>query len=240
MKSRTVIVSGILHVLVFGLALQVSKSKAARKATSVAIVGEKKKPKTEEKPKPPPPKPKVVASAKPEVSKQAPVEAKPAPEPTNAPAPVETHLEMGNDEPGISLGGSGAAKKGPAPTTNAPKQTAAPVKKEKVLAPKDADNPEEDNCTEAPSKPVPVQKPSEIEYTQEARANNIEGRLVLRVTIGADGSVVKVEVVSSVDPSLDAAAIAAVKTWMFKPSMRCGKAMAGGVFNLARTFELGD
>ena len=37
-----------------------------------------------------------------------------------------------------------------------------------------------------------------------------------------------------------AAAIAAIKTWVFKPSMRCGKAMAGGVFTFQSTFELGD
>jgi protein TonB len=241
-KSRTVIVSALLHVVVFGLALQVSKSKASRRATSVAVVGEKKKAekKPEDKPKPPPPKPKKVASVEPEVAKEAPAPTH-APEPTAAPAPVETGLTMGNDDgPGISLGGKGPAKPaGPAQPGAGGKQAGGALKKDKVLAPKD-DNPEEDTCTEAPSKPAPLQKPSEIEYTQEARANGIEGRLVLRVTIGADGSVIKVEVVSSVDAALDAAAIAAVKTWVFKPSMRCGKAMAGGVFNVARTFELGD
>jgi TonB family protein len=87
---------------------------------------------------------------------------------------------------------------------------------------------------------VPVNRPSEIEYTQDARANNVEGRLVLRITVGADGAVADVVVEKSVDPSLDAAAVAAVKTWSFKPSTRCGKAMAGGVFRLAKTFELGD
>src|SRR6185312_5027438 len=103
-----------------------------------------------------------------------------------------------------------------------------------------SDNPEEDTCTEAPSKPAPVTRPSEIEYTQDARANNVEGRLVLRVTIGADGAVADVVVEKSVEPAIDAAAVAAVKTWTFKPAMRCGKAMAGGVFRLAKTFELGD
>ncbi|HEX9103213.1 MAG TPA: energy transducer TonB, partial [Polyangia bacterium] len=44
----------------------------------------------------------------------------------------------------------------------------------------------------------------------------------------------------SVDAALDAAAVAAVKTWTFKPAMRCGKPMSGGVFTLARRFELGD
>ena len=62
----------------------------------------------------------------------------------------------------------------------------------------------------------------------------------MRITVGADGSVTDVQVQGSVDAALDAAAVAAVKTWTFKPAMRCGKAMAGGVFTLARRFELGD
>ena len=101
-------------------------------------------------------------------------------------------------------------------------------------------NPDEDNCTEAPSKPAPLTRPSEIEYTQDARANGIEGRLILRITVGADGSVTGVDVQGSVEAALDAAAVAAVKTWTFKPAMRCGKPMAGGVYTLARRFELGD
>jgi protein TonB len=250
-KSRTVVASILLHAVVFGAALQVSKSKAAHRKTSVAVVGAEKKKQEkkpdEEKPKPKP-KPKQVAAAAPEPkaapAPKAPSEAKPAP--AQADAPVETGLTMGNsDGPGIDIGG-------PAQHTprnveqqglNQPgdkKGGAAKEKHEKVLAPKGGPNPEEDNCTEAPSKPVPEQKPNEIEYTQEARANNIEGRLVLKITVNADGSVASVDVVSSVDAALDAAAIAAVKTWIFKPAMRCGKAMGGATFTLARRFELGD
>jgi protein TonB len=238
----------VIHVVVFGLALQVSKSKAARRATSVAIVGEKKKKaekkKEEDKPKPKP-KPQV-ASARPESSHTpAPSPTKAAPEPTNAPAPVETGLTMGNDDgPGIAIGGP--APKGPQQQQKKDDGggqksagSSGPAKKDKVLGVKN-DNPEEDNCTEAPSKPVPLQKPNEVGYTQEARANGVEGILKLRLVIGADGSVVEVSVLKSVDAALDAAAIAAIKTWVFKPSMRCGKAMAGGVFTFQSTFELGD
>ena len=67
-----------------------------------------------------------------------------------------------------------------------------------------------------------------------------EGRLVVRITVGADGSVIKVEVMQKLDPQLDAAVIAAVKGWVFKPSMRCGKPMAGGVYTMAKDFELSD
>jgi periplasmic protein TonB len=245
-RGRTVLISVVLHVVVFALAMTVAKSRASRRATAVAVVGEKKKAeKKEEKPKPKP-RP-LVAAARPEPARPlAAPKAAPshAPEPvTPASAPVETGLTLGNsDGPGIDIGGPAAPPKPGAahdqPGSKNTTKTAPTVKKEKVLAPKDS--PEEDNCTEAPSKPVPMQRATEIEYTQEARANGIEGRLVLKITVAADGSVASVDVVSGVDPQLDAAAIAAVKTWVFKPAMRCGKPLAGATFTLARRFELGD
>jgi len=94
-------------------------------------------------------------------------------------------------------------------------------------------------CTEPPGKPEPTLK-TDIEYTEEARAAGIEGRLVLKVTVDADGNVTDVQVVSSVDPALDAAAIATVKTWRFKPALACGKPVAGGQYTIARRFVLGD
>lgn len=240
-KNRLVLLSFLIHGVVAAIALRAASEKEHHKKTSVAVVGAEKKRKAEEKPKPPPPRtpprPKV-ASTRPEAAR--PVEAPPK---STAPetAPVrDSDVKMSNDDgPGIPLdGGPGSEKaKGDQPKAEKPQKT-APKKSEKAKAL--ADNPEDDPCSEAPSKPSPVQKPNEIEYTQEARANGVEGRLVLRISVAADGSVDKVEVVSSVDAALDAAAIAAVKSWTFKPSMRCGKAMAGGVFTLARKFELGD
>jgi TonB family protein len=56
----------------------------------------------------------------------------------------------------------------------------------------------------------------------------------------ADGNVTDVKVITGVDPALDAAAIATVKTWRFKPAMACGKPVAGGTYRIARRFELGD
>jgi TonB family protein len=239
-RGRTQIISVLIHAAVFAILFSISQNRAKHRATAVAVVnGEKKK--AEPKKEPPKPKP-MVASAKPrELPQAAPKVEAPRPVQT-APeaAPAETNIEMGNDDgPGIALNGPAPVKK-EAPQQTAQEKPRAPVvKKEKVVVPK-GDNPEEDTCTEAPSKPTPVQRPSEIEYTQDARANGVEGRLVLKITVGADGSVLKVEVVSGVEAALDAAAIAAVKTWVFKPSMRCGKAMAGGTYMLARRFELGD
>jgi protein TonB len=234
MRTAMIIGSLAIHVIVFGYALRVAE-RPRRRATSVAIIGEKKKavekPKPKPKPQVEPPKPKVDVAP-------VPLKAAPAPVPEVAPAPVETGLQMDNSNaPGIDVGPKPGEKV--QPKAQGPAGKAPTVKKEKVLAPK-GDNPEADTCTEAPSKPVPLNRPSEIEYTIDARSNGIEGRLVLSIVIGADGSVIDVKVEKSVDAGLDAAAIAAVKTWTFKPSMRCGKAMAGGVFRIAKTFELGD
>ena len=67
-----------------------------------------------------------------------------------------------------------------------------------------------------------------------------EERPLLEVTVDADGNVSDVKVITGVDPALDAAAIATVKTWRFKPALACGKPVAGGTYRIARRFELGD
>jgi TonB family protein len=233
MRNVFIIGSLVIHVLVFGYALKVSEKRKGRVATAVVL--EKKKPaeKPKDKPKPPPPPKHVEKAPEPSPLKNAPSKA-----PVEAPAPVESGLTMDNSSaPGIDVGGKGPTQ----PKGTAPTKTESHAKpKEKVLGGNPKDNPDEDKCTEAPSKPSPLTRPSDIEYTQDARANNIEGRLVLRIIVAADGSVSDVQVQSAVDPALDAAAVAAVKTWTFKPAMRCGKPMAGGAYTLARRFELGD
>jgi TonB family protein len=226
-----------IHVVVFGYALRVAE-RPHRRASVVSVVGEKKKEKPQEKPKP---KPKAVVAPKVQPAAPVPLKNAPAPVPETAPAPVDTHMTLDNsDAPGIDVGPKPGEKVQPkAQAPGAKSGGGETMKKAKVVAPK-GDNPEEDTCTEAPSKPVPQSRPSEIEYTTAARENGIEGRLVLTIIVGPDGSVLDVKIDKSVDPSLDAAAIAAVKTWTFKPAMRCGKPMGGGVFRIAKTFELGD
>jgi protein TonB len=233
-RNAFIVGSLVIHVIVFGYALRVSEKKKHRVATAV-VVAEKKKEVEKPKPKPKPvvAKPKVEPAPEPAPLKNAPTHS------TETAPPVDTGLTMDNSSaPGIDVGPPKGAKQ----TQTGPAKQAVSHEKprEKVLGGNPKDNPENDNCTEAPSKPVPQTRPSEIEYTQDARANGIEGRLVLKIVVGADGSVIDVQVQSSVDGALDAAAVAAVKTWTFKPSMRCGKPMAGGVFMLARRFELGD
>jgi len=55
-------------------------------------------------------------------------------------------------------------------------------------------------------------------YPDEARANRIQGTVVLHVVIGTDGSIKEMEAVSG-DPALVKAATVAVQQWKYKPTL---------------------
>jgi len=63
----------------------------------------------------------------------------------------------------------------------------------------------------------------EPQYTQEARDRKIEGVVVLYVEITPQGRVDTAKVTTSLDPGLDANAIAAVRKWKFKAGTKDGK-----------------
>jgi protein TonB len=238
----TIVVSLLLHVVLALAATHVQEEKRKRRATAVAVVNEKKKEaKPEDKPKPPPPAPRPAVA--PKAAPEPKAEAAPAPAPVANPASSEASEplsagSMSSDGPGLDVGG-------PARDASAGRKDAAQAEKPKAVKPvvkKEAGEggaKGEEACTEEPSKPEAISK-VEIEYTDSARADGVEGVLKLRVTVGAQGEVSNVEVISSVQASLDAAAIATVKQWRFKPAMRCGKPFAGGTFVILRKFELGD
>ena len=238
MSSRTVIISLGVHVAIAATLLGAAGKKAIRRATAVTFTEEKKKDKPAP-PKPPPPAPPRVA--KPVEHKVATV-AKEAPAPVarTAAPPVETALTMSNDDDG-SPGGIALPSRGPARAAPAAaaKVASAITQERKQRLKEAAGEGGQAPCAEEPSKPEPLFK-QEIEYTAAARAEGIEGRLKLRLTIGADGGVIKVDVVESVAPELDATAVAAARQWRFKPALACGKPIAGGTYVLVRRFELGD
>ena len=240
-----IVVSLLIHYALGETAMQFKGDPPGKRKKMVAVVGSEKKKEEPKKPPPPPapPPPKVKATPKP-----APVEtpkAPPPPEPvhaTHAPAPTPG-LEFSNSGPGIDVGAGSGETKPKTPGDNDTHKAEAVKKPTAVKKPEDTGDAHDIGegpapCTEDATKPEPIQK-TDIEYTEEARANGVEGRLVLKITIDENGAVTDVSVASSVDPSLDAAAIAAVKQWRFKPSTKCGKPVAG-TYTLARRFELGD
>ncbi len=70
-----------------------------------------------------------------------------------------------------------------------------------------------------------------LDYTiyPQAQADGIEGKFKARLTIGANGEVESVTVQKGSEPAFDAAIVAALKRWRFKPAMACGKAVVGHV-----------
>ena len=147
--------------------------------------------------------------------------------------PLATGVEMENPAPGGDGPALGPAARRPAPARPPPAAARPPT------APAHDAPPAGAPCSEPASKPKPASRPRDIDYLDDARAREVEGRLVLAVTVAPDGSVSAVEVTSPVDPALDAAAVEAVKTWHFEPARRCGKPVEG-TFTLARRFVLGD
>jgi protein TonB len=243
-KKATIIISLILHAgIAFGLVVS-SQRRANGKTFFVQMQEEAKKKKAAEpKPKPVPkvakvdtrPKePKVVAAPK-AMPVEAPVQTAKA-----VAAVMPTDIAMSNEDIGDAVAIPVIVRQ---PQAAAPTKVASfePDAHRRRLRPELGPGGPiaEERCTEEPSKPEPVFK-TEIEYTASARAEGIEGKLKLKITVGEDGSVLRVEVLASVSPELDAAAVAAVKQWRFRPAMACGKAISGGTYVLARRFELGD
>jgi protein TonB len=240
-RETMIIASLAVHGAIAVAALSAAHDKKVRRATTVSLAEqEKKKPEAAKPPPPPPPPPRPRPAPRPAAPTPAPAAA-PAPAPAAPAAPVQTDTVMSN-EVGMDMGTGQRpreeVKPAPAPAhpKPAPAHPSGPVKPDRPAGPVDDSTAA---CTEPPGKPEPTLK-TEIAYTDEARAAGVEGRLVLRVTVDAAGLVTDVVVVNGVDPALDAAAIATVKTWRFRPALACGKAVAGGQYTIARRFVLGD
>ena len=75
------------------------------------------------------------------------------------------------------------------------------------------------------SKPVRLSSPSP-RYTEEARANHVEGSVVLRVQVDVDGNVSAVRIVSGLPYGLADEAISVARRTKFKPAMKDGKPVA--------------
>lgn len=66
-------------------------------------------------------------------------------------------------------------------------------------------------------------------YTPEAKEAKIQGGVVLTLVVNAEGRADDIKVTRSLDPGLDANAVAAVSQWLFKPGTKDGQAVDVGV-----------
>jgi periplasmic protein TonB len=241
MRALTLIVSTGFHVLLMSAAASFAERRAPPQSTPIRLV-------RVERPKPPsvstpsaPEKPVARPRDRAPARGSRPAEpAQPAAKPRASPTPDGSTSPEAFDS-GIQLGNGGSSGlEVPRPSERA-KQRAEP--KPAPAAPKllraHAGPSSAEACDAPPTKPQPIERPAAIEYSAKARADGVEGRLVLSIKVGADGRVSTVDVQSSVDPALDEAAVEAVKTWRFEPARRCGTPVEAS-YVLARRFELGD
>jgi protein TonB len=218
-RASMAVLYGVSFALHASLGVGVAEIEPAREPERIAISMvdvPKPKPKKEEPPPPPPPppveapKPRAVARAK---------AAEPPPE--TAPAPVADVPTFGIAMTGgvgqggiaVPVGDSLGAAKEPVKRV-AQAKTLAEAPKKQVLS--------ETACDEPQVKPKPVQL-SRPEYTEEARAAGIEGKVRVELTVDADGVVRNVKVLESLGHGLDEAAIASVQAATFEPALLCGK-----------------
>jgi protein TonB len=241
LRLPTVIISVALHVVLAATLLTVARNRdVRRRAISVAVQDAKKK----APPKPPaPPKPIV----RPPSHKEAHVEPK-ATATAHAPkvvTPVATNLAMSNADldvgPGIGLEGRAAARPAAAAAAAPARMKVASAISERRTQ-QTREEAGEQACTEDPSKPEAVVQAPPIDYTvyPQAQADGIEGKFKAKLVIGADGAVEAVTVLAGLDPAFDAAIVAALKRWRFKPAMACGKPVGGAIVPFTARFELGD
>jgi TonB family protein len=78
---------------------------------------------------------------------------------------------------------------------------------------------------ESPEQALPprIIESTEAPYTESARAEGIEGSVVLMVLVRRDGSVGAISVSEGLEPSLDQSALSTVRRWKFAPAMRSGR-----------------
>ena len=67
--------------------------------------------------------------------------------------------------------------------------------------------------------PKPVYTP-DPEYSEKARKKKINGTVVVAMIVTQEGRVRDVKIAKSLDAGLDKQALAAVRTWKFKPAYR--------------------
>ncbi len=216
-------VSFALHATLGMGVREIEPKKEVQPITITMVAPPKPKAKVEEPPPPPPPPPVEVAPAPKAkaVPKAKAAEPPPAPAPAAAAVPTFGIAMTG----GVGLGGiavpvgeSLGGSREPQPAKRVVAQTKSLVEPAKKQAAEDA-------CAEAAGKPKPIQM-ARPEYTEEARAAGIEGKVRVELTVDASGVVKNVRVLESLGHGLDQAAIRAVEGASFEPALQCGKAIS--------------
>jgi protein TonB len=175
----------------------------------------------------------------PEKVAEAPAESAPEVQPVETPPVEEAPLAP---EPEVTLPKEAPKEKHP---EEKPVEQAEPKKEEPVKKPKEkaretkaaekSDSKQKQQAASAAKgkfNPNPIYRPNPA-YPAGARAQKIQGRVVVAYTVTPSGSVSNARVVSASPPGVfNAAALAAVRQWRFKPSAQGGSRTSGMTFKL--------
>jgi periplasmic protein TonB len=214
-KSMSILygVSFALHASLGAGVAEIEPSKEPERLAITVVEAPKPKEQAKEEPPPPPPPP------PPPKAKSKPIAQAPEAAPEPAPAPVAAAPTFGiSMSGGVGMGGVAVPQ---GDSLHAPKEAVKRVAQAKTLGePKQQAATSE--CEEPASKPKPLSldKP---EYTEEARAAAIEGKVRVQLTVSAEGVVTDAKILESLDPGLDQAALTAVRAATFEPAVHCGK-----------------
>ncbi len=178
-------------------------------------------PKVEEPPKPPPEPPKIklkpppvkVAVVKPPPDAPPPPNEEPPPEASDKPVPLVVGISLSSTTAAggfaVGVGNTTYGKAGPPTDPSQVKAYRAP----KYVPPGGADTQPELSYEFKPP------------FPEEARKNDIEGTVVLKITVDETGAVTAVSVLKGLGFGLDEASIAAIKKFKFKPATKDGEAV---------------
>jgi protein TonB len=214
-KSMSILygVSFVLHASLGAGVAEIEPSQEPERLAITVVDAPKPKEQAKDEPPPPPPPP---APPKP---KSKPIAKAPEAAPEAARAPVADAPSFGIAmSGGVGMGGVAVPQ---GDSLHAPKEAVKRVAQAKTLGePKQQAATGE--CEEPASKPKPLSldKP---EYTEEARAASIEGKVRVQLTVSAEGVVADAKILESLDPGLDTAALTAVRAATFEPAVHCGK-----------------
>lgn len=211
-------------------------------------------PPVEDKPEPPKPKeppPKKIAKAPPPIEPPAPPppNATPPPEPPKKPVPILSGISL---ESTVKGPGNFNVAVGNTLYEDPNKNKARPEDVQKYSAPayRQAPAPPQTGGTgmdKGVFKPVPkfqistepeVMREVKAPYPADAKRDGIEGVVELRVELWQDGTVRTVKVVRPLHPSLDQAALEAMKKFTFKPATVDGQPVQYVIPRYSFRFEL--
>jgi protein TonB len=215
-----VVLYGVSFALHASLGIGVTEIEPTKEPERIAITvvdvpKPKQKPKLEEPPPPPPPPPPPVEAPKKAAPRAKAAEPPPVAQQA-APAAAPTFgIAMTG---GVGLGGIAV------PVGESLQGDKAPPPPKRVAEAKTLVEPKKPQsvCDEVASKPKPLVM-NRPEYTEEARAAAIEGKVRVELTVDSSGAVTNVRVLESLGHGLDEAALRAVQAASFEPAQQCGE-----------------